>query len=146
MHKGDKIKKIFLLILVIVVLGAAVSIGYYFITRDKVKPEDNPQISIRVEILNGCGVSGVARRAMVYLREQGYDVLSVGDSKEKFPKTIIIERRSQDNMNARTLARTLGLERSSVTQSLDSLSPVFVTLIIGNDYKKYLPDTVETIQ
>lgn len=99
-----------------------------------------------MEILNGCGVPGVARRAMVYLRERGYDVLSVGDSKEKFSRTIVIERRSPDNLNARVVARSLGLGKNSITQSLDSLSPVYVTLIIGKDYKAYLPDTVETIQ
>lgn len=127
-------------------LGAAFSIGYYFITKDKEKNIDESGVPIRVEILNGCGVSGVARRTMAYLRERGYDVLSVGDSREKFAKTIIIERRSSDNINARTLARTLGLDRSSVTQSLDSLTPVWVTLIVGDDYRKYLPDTTETIQ
>jgi hypothetical protein len=132
--------------LVIVVLGAAISIGYYFLTKDKVKEDDNPGVAVRVEILNGCGVSGIARRAMVYLRERGYDVLSVGDSKEKFARTIVIERRSRDNVNAKALARTLGLDRSSVTQSLDSLSPVYVTLIVGSDYPRYLPDTVEKIQ
>ncbi|MEA3311179.1 MAG: LytR C-terminal domain-containing protein [candidate division WOR-3 bacterium] len=102
--------------------------------------------SVRVEILNGCGEAGVARRARAYLRGKGYDVLAIGDAKGHFAQTLVVERRSPMNANARLLARVLQLDENDVTQSLDTLSPVWVTLIIGDDYGKYLPDTVETIQ
>lgn len=127
-------------------MGAAASITYYLITRREKGIEPEVEGSVRVEILNGCGEAGVARRARAYLRDEGYDILSIGDAKGHFPKTLVVERRSPANANARLLARTLRLDESSVTQSLDSLSPVWVTLIIGDDYVKYLPDTVETIQ
>jgi hypothetical protein len=105
-----------------------------------------PDTPIRIEILNGCGQAGIARRTKAYLQEKGYDVLSIGDASEHFVRTIIVERRSSNNTNARSLARTLRLDESSVTRHLDSLSPVWVTLIIGDDYVDYLPDTVEIIQ
>jgi len=133
--------------LVVLVLGVAASIVYHIITtREEEPPVEGTNTAIRVEILNGCGASGVAGRARAYLRQRGYDVLSIGDARGHFARTIVVERRSPTNVNARALARTLRLDESSVTQSLDSLSPVWVTLIVGEDYPAYLPDTVETIQ
>jgi hypothetical protein len=131
---------------VILVAGALASITYYLVTRGKGEVKPTVEGSVRVEILNGCGQAGVARRAKAYLRDEGYDILSIGDARGLFAETIIVERLSPANVNARSLARTLRLNEKSVTQSLDSLSPVWVTLIIGQDYKHYLPDTVETIQ
>ncbi len=101
---------------------------------------------IRIEILNGCGVAGVAGRVRVYLRERGYDVLSTGNAKGHFEKTLIIERKSSRNSNARRLARTLKCDEQFVTRFLDSLSSVSVTLIVGDDYTNYLPDSLEAIQ
>lgn len=122
------------------------SITYYLVTRNKQALYEEPDAPIRVEILNGCGQTGIARRAKAHLQEKGYDVLSIGDAREHFIRTIVVERRSPNNANARMLARTLRLDESAVTRHLDSLSPVWVTLIIGDDYPSFLPDTVETIQ
>ncbi len=127
-------------------MGAAASIAYYFITKGEMVAKPEVGGSVRVEILNGCGEAGVARRARAYLRGNGYDVLSIGDAKGHFAQTLVVERRSPMNANARLLVRTLRLDETAVTQSLDTLSPVWVTLIIGDDYVKYLPDTVEAIQ
>jgi len=127
-------------------MGAAASIAYYFITKGEMVARPEVGGSVRVEILNGCGEAGVARRARAYLRANGYDVLSIGDAKGHFARTLVVERRSPMNANARLLVRTLMLDETAVTQSLDTLSPVWVTLIIGDDYVKYLPDTVEAIQ
>ena len=130
----------------LLVVGAAASIAYYLLTKGERVARPQVGGAVRVEILNGCGEAGVARRARAYLRGKGYDILGIGDAKGHFPQTIIVERRSPTNTNARLLARTLRLDETDVTQLLDSLSPVSVTLIIGEDYGKYLPDTVETIQ
>ena len=127
-------------------MGAAASIAYYLLTKEERVAKPQAVGSVRVEILNGCGEAGVARRARAYLRGKGYDVLSIGDAKGHFAQTLVVERRSHANANARLLARTLRLDETDVTQSLDTLSPVWVTLIIGDDYVKYLPDTVEAIQ
>lgn len=127
-------------------LGAAVSVAYYLLTRDNANAGDRAEEVIRVEIYNGSGQAGVARRAKAYLREKGYDVLSIGNAREHFDQTVVVERRSSSNANARMLARTLRLNEKVVTQFLDSSSPVAVTLIIGDDYVNYLPDSVEMIQ
>lgn len=129
-----------------ILLGAAGSIIYYLVTRGEEEQAYQPDTPVRIEILNGCGKAGLAARAKAYLRRQGYDVLSVGNASDHFTQTVIVERRSPTNANARSVARTLGLQQSTVTQVLDSLSPVWVTLILGEDYQAYLPDTVETIQ
>jgi hypothetical protein len=127
-------------------MGAAASIAYYLLTKEERVARPQAVGAVRVEILNGCGEAGVARRARAYLRGKGYDVLAIGDAKGHFAKTLVVERRSPMNANARLLVRVLQLDENAVTQSLDTLSPVWVTLIIGDDYVKYLPDTVETIQ
>lgn len=120
--------------------------GFYLVNRRKNEGPPPPDVPVRVEVLNGCGAPGIARKAQAWLRDQGYDVVSIGDAYGHFPTTIIIERRDRDKQNAYALARTLRLGRRSVTLSLDTLSPVWVTLILGEDYKKYVPDSAGAIQ
>ncbi|MBN2380238.1 LytR C-terminal domain-containing protein [candidate division WOR-3 bacterium] len=99
-----------------------------------------------MEVYNGSGVQGVARRTQIYLRTMGYDVLKIGTASDHFDNTIVVERLSPNNANAQMLARTLKLKNRFVTRSIDSTLAVSVTLFIGEDYENFLPDSVETIQ
>ncbi|MBD3287078.1 hypothetical protein GF338_12160 [candidate division WOR-3 bacterium] len=125
-------------------LGAAVSVAYYLLTRDK-NPMAQPEEVIRVDIYNGTDVSGLARRTQTFLREKGYDVLRIGTANDHFKHTIVVERLNPSKANASMLARTLGLNRKYVTFSEDSSLAVAVTLFLGDDYEDYLPDSLGVI-
>ncbi|MBD3365628.1 hypothetical protein GF359_10485 [candidate division WOR-3 bacterium] len=125
-------------------MGAAVSVAYYLLTRDK-NPMAQPEEVIRVDIYNGTDVSGLARRTQTFLREKGYDVLRIGTANDHFKHTIVVERLNPSKANASMLARTLGLNRKYVTFSEDSSLAVAVTLFLGDDYEDYLPDSLGVI-
>ncbi len=49
-------------------------------------------VRIRVEVLNGTDVSGLARRGMFAMRDAGFDVVTFGSTKERSDTTIVIDR------------------------------------------------------
>jgi hypothetical protein len=97
---------------------------------------------IRLQVLNGCGVDGLARRTMEGL--SGYNngeieiVVVDTDNFElhEIPRSFIISREA-DVDAARHLARSLGLNPSDVTyQPLEHNDHhVSVTLVLGEDYE-----------
>lgn len=89
---------------------------------------------IQVEILNGCGVSGVADRFTDFLRANGFDVVSRGNYKSfDIDNTLIIDRRG-NLANAKKTASILGVNNTSVIQQMNEDYFLDVTIIIGKDY------------
>lgn len=102
----------------------------------KYSQEGDEKISeiIQVEVLNGCGVSGVADRFTEYLRANGCDVVSSSNYYQfDVQKTIVIDRIG-NRANARHVADLLGV-KNVVTQKNEEYF-LDVSIIIGNDYKK----------
>jgi len=94
---------------------------------------------IQVEVLNGCGVAGVADRFTDYLREHHIDVVNVSNYKSfNVTKSLVIDRIG--NMaNAEKVAEELGINKSNVIQQLNKNYFLDVTLIIGKDYYNLKP-------
>lgn len=96
---------------------------------------------IRLQVLNGCGVDGLARRTMEGLSgyNDGEIEIKVVDTDNfelhEIPHSFIISRES-DVDAARLLARSLGLDPSDVTyQPLEHNDHhISVTLVLGEDY------------
>ena len=64
--------------------------------------EKNPIQDIKVEVLNGCGVQGLAGKTTEFLRLKQVDVVRSDDADHhNYPKTVIIQR----NENIETLKR-----------------------------------------
>ncbi|MFO7768726.1 MAG: LytR C-terminal domain-containing protein [bacterium] len=96
-------------------------------------PDRRPQ----VEVLNGCGVGGIAARAHAYLRERGFDVVNVENAKDfRYPETLVIDRGGDESV-ARSLARTLGTENVIRQVRPDLL--LEVTVILGEDHRQLKP-------
>jgi len=89
---------------------------------------------IQLNILNGCGVSGLASKAKLYLRERGFDIVEIGNSAQQYNKTTIIDRLG-DKESVRRLANAVGVPDSTIVTEIDSSLFLRATLIIGNDYK-----------
>jgi hypothetical protein len=89
---------------------------------------------IRIEVLNGCGVSGVAEKVGRYLREAGFDVMTWKNADSfNYPETMVIDR-TGNLENARRVANAMGL-RTHIQQIVhDPYRIEQVAVIIGRDY------------
>src|SRR5689334_6127756 len=65
---------------------------------------------VRVQVLNATRTRGLGRRAMLYLRDQGFDVVEVGTTSATRDTTLVLDR-SQHPEWARDVATSLGTAR-----------------------------------
>ena len=90
---------------------------------------------IQLEVLNGCGVSGMATRYTDKIREFGFDVVETGNFDHFNVGNSFILSRSGSIENAYRVAKAIGVDRDRV---IVEESPDFyldVTLVIGADYE-----------
>ncbi|MEX1062256.1 MAG: LytR C-terminal domain-containing protein [Balneolaceae bacterium] len=89
---------------------------------------------IQLEVLNGCGVPGVATRFTSALRSYGFDVVESGNFDNfDMTETIIISRNG--NMeNANRVARALGLDSDRILLERSDDFYLDATLVIGSDF------------
>ena len=94
---------------------------------------------IQVEVLNGCGVSGVADTLTDYLRNHNFDVVQIGNYiSYDVEKSIVIDR-TGNMINAFKVADTLGIDHKNVIQQMNSNYFLDVSLIIGKDFNNLKP-------
>ena len=86
---------------------------------------------IKVEVLNGTRTKGLARRATLYLRGRGFDVVGAGTETEARATTIVYDRSSHPEW-ARLVARALN---APVVNKPDSSRYLDVTVILGADWR-----------
>lgn len=98
-----------------------------------------------MQVLNGCGVSGVAGRFAKYLTDTGKPEFAIDVIDErnfasfKQEKTTLIARRAGSPV-AERLAMKLGLPPEQVTykELEDNFLDIDYSLVVGSDYDKYL--------
>ena len=89
---------------------------------------------LEVEVLNGCGVPGLALRFTNYLRSQGYDVVHFSDADNyDYPRTLVFNR-GIDPDRALQVAHALSLDPAALENRPDSALQLDVTVILGHDY------------
>ncbi len=131
-------------ILIFFLAALTIYLGYSIVVKlnDKqVIPEeanklkDAPAEIIQIEVLNGCGISGVADRFTDFLRNNNVDVVNIGNYKNfDVDETFVIDRIGNKS-NAYKIADLLGIKKksSAFTQINDDLF-LDVTIVIGRDY------------
>lgn len=87
--------------------------------------------TVVVEVLNTTDRSGLARIAMMRLRERGIDVVAFGNASEPLDSTLLVVRRG-DERAADRVRRALGLGRVLVDR--DSSLLLDVTVLLGADF------------
>lgn len=98
-----------------------------------------PSEIIQVEVLNGCGVSGVADRFTDYLRRNKVDVVNVGNyHRYDVEYTLVIDRMG-NRANAYKVAQNLGIKNKYIVQQLNDDYFLDVTVVVGRDYYKLSP-------
>ena len=93
--------------------------------------------NVRISVLNGCGIPGLAAKWKDKLRDLNFDVRETGNSRIEYDKTIILSR-SEDMTYANYLAQTIGISNENVLMQLNKdLVDIDLTIIVGSDYKKF---------
>ncbi len=123
-------------LLFVLIVALLFRVVYPRIQIDRVE-EDPILISeiIQLEVLNGCGVPGLATKFTSNLRKYGFDVVESGNFDNfDMTETFIISRNGNLD-NAERVARALGIpkERIIIEKSTDFY--LDATLVIGSDYQ-----------
>jgi hypothetical protein len=111
------------------------------ITEEPAEPEPPVYRQLQIEVLNGCGVSGVANRFTDFLRSKTFDVVKT-DNYEEEPgranfnviETVVIDRRGKKN-NAMRVIKALGIGESRLLEEVNEAYLIDATVIIGKDYR-----------
>ena len=85
-------------------------------------------LRIRIEVLNASGIRGLARQATFHLRDLGFDVVSSGNSAERFDSTLVLVRSGRMDW-AELAAQALGGAR--IEARPDSSRYLDLTILIG---------------
>jgi hypothetical protein len=91
---------------------------------------------IRIQLLNGTKVKGLARTVSQGLRLKGFDVREVGNAGHfGYTKCQLIDR-SGTELLARIVADSIGVTAENISAAVESrLVDIDVTLVLGSDYK-----------
>lgn len=126
----------------IVLLGIFGLSLLYMHTREDPEEIYRRNTNIRVEVLNGCGVNRLALRVTNILREQGFNIVTIGDTEQQnFEETVIIERRDEKMSNALYFGERIGC--NNIGKDIDPALYLEVTLILGKDYQKFFKNVEE---
>ncbi|HEX7072223.1 MAG TPA: LytR C-terminal domain-containing protein [Rhodothermales bacterium] len=94
---------------------------------------------LQVEVRNGCGVSGLAATATLFLREHGFDVVEVGDFERFDVEHSAVVDRVGDLEAAKKIASALGIDETQVRQEIRPDLYLDATVILGKDYASLRP-------
>ncbi len=105
--------------------------------KSLVKADEIEPSPIRLQVLNGCGVAGIAGRIGKWLDKNGYDVVDVGNAdRQDYHNSRILDR-SGNLTAARELAGLLGLSETRIKRlNLMPEPEIDLTLIVGKDNGK----------
>ncbi|MGM0506285.1 MAG: LytR C-terminal domain-containing protein [Bacteroidota bacterium] len=90
---------------------------------------------IQLEVLNGCGVPGLANRFTTTLRRHGFDVVESGNFDHFNMEETILVSRNGDQGSARRIARALGLPPDRIVTEASGDFFLDATLVIGADFE-----------
>ncbi len=121
----------FIFIIIIFILLAKLFYSYFSMRLDK-------EI-LRVEVLNGTDVNGLATKMSKYLKNKKLDVLIISNADyDTISQTIVIDRIKKNSAYAKYVAKQIHCE--NIMSDIDSSLYIDVTVIVGNDYEKYIKE------
>ena len=87
---------------------------------------------VRVQVLNATTTRGLARRAMLHLRDRGFDVLEMGTAPEQRDSTLVLDRSGHPDW-AQRVADAMGGAR--VESRPDTSRYLDVTVLVGRSWR-----------
>jgi len=125
-----------------VILTFAVGLFVYFKLKHLKKQSlfsfSKKEKFIKVEVINCAGISKADREVVEFLRLKGFDVMKVVRLNKKIKKTYIVERYDINRENAKIVAKVLNCP--NIEEEIDRDRIVKVSIVLGEDYKKYIPN------
>ena len=124
------------ILLVILIFSLVTRFIYPRIVAERAEP-DPALISniIQLEVLNGCGVPGLATRFTGTLRGYGFDVVETGNFDHFNVESSYVIARTGTMENARRVASALGISEQYIIRESSPDFYLDVTLILGADYE-----------
>ncbi len=124
-----------LLIVLLVALSTRIIYPRIFNQRVEAKSQLISEI-IQIEVLNGCGIAGIANAYTGVLRSNGFDVVETGNFDHfNLEETIVISRSGVLD-NAKRVASALGIKEINVIREESPDYFLDVTVVIGHDYEQ----------
>lgn len=125
--------------LIVLVSSVGAFVGSALLSpRGEVGEEPIVLKNVRVQVLNGCGMRGVAQQVANVLRLNGFDVVEVGNASSfDYSNTVVLDRVGKGG-RAQEVAVVLGVE-SAIIQRIEG-SSTDVTVIVGKDVKSLIRD------
>jgi hypothetical protein len=93
---------------------------------------------IQVNVVNACGVTGMAGKFTEFLRARKFDVPEYSTSKTTEAHSKVIDRVG-DTLSARKVAYALGIATERIETEIDSSLFLRATVVIGQDYQALRP-------
>lgn len=132
-----------------VLLAVVLLLGYGLLERNVLRPHVDSTVDvtdslvragehIQVNVINACGVDGMAARITEFLRARRFDVPEFGTAAVLEPNSKVIDRVG-DLESALKVAYALGIDRTHVYTEIDSTLHLRATVIIGEDYLRLRP-------
>ncbi|MDZ7658876.1 LytR C-terminal domain-containing protein [Fodinibius sp.] len=124
------------LLLAILIFGLFTRIIYPRIENQRAT--NNPELIgdiIQLEVLNGCGVPGLANDFTSALRKNGFDVVETGNFKNFDMQNTVVIARTFSTDNAKRVADALGIAEEHVFIEASEDFYLDATVVIGSDYK-----------
>ncbi len=105
---------------------------------DRDIPSQTVERVIQVNIMNACGVNGLAAKTKNFMRSRGFDVVEIGNFRKKTEHSFVIDRLG-DTLSSQKVAYVMGLSEDMVETDIDSMLFLRATIVIGSDYKELSP-------
>ncbi|MBM3322226.1 LytR family transcriptional regulator [candidate division WOR-3 bacterium] len=144
--------KVLLVLLIVMLAVAAVSVAVRFFWTNNECRFDRK--SVRLEVINGCGLPRVGRAVADELLNRGYNVYSVGNCIEHYARTRVVDLRDPKGSHAGKIARSLAVRKRwwriplrgwlmpDTAVALDSLRFLEARLVVGDDFPRYFAGAV----
>lgn len=124
------------LLLLLLLLGLFSRLIYPRIQNQRA--QEKPQLIgdiIQLEVLNGCGVAGLANQFTSALRRNGFDVVETGNFDNFDMQETIVISRTFNTENAERIAEALGIAPNNIIVEASEDFYLDATIVIGSDYK-----------
>lgn len=124
------------LLLLILLLALGTRIIYPRIENQRA--DDTPELIgdiIQIEVLNGCGVAGLANRFTSALRKNGFDVVETGNFDNFDVDETLVIARTFKRENAMRVAEALGVSEKNIIIEASDDFYLDATVVIGSDYQ-----------
>jgi len=122
-----------------------ITILIFFVKKNFSNPQNNNEkhtslnkdfiTKAEIEILNGCGESGIANLYSNYIRKNNFDVIEIKNADNfNYENTLILIHNSFKENEALELAELLKINKNNIKFNNDNIWDLSV--IIGKDYNK----------